>query len=136
MKIAQRLMWVMGGTTIGAMVLAVAISSSIAGKKAETALSDSIEQRFLAVATGRRQALTQYMDQQRDLLQSLASNRMTQEAVQALKNPYQSYRYEVENPGVDALRAEVGQWYQQRYLPLATGLVLSLQCLNGWKKPR
>lgn len=121
MKIAQRLMWVMGGTTIGAMVLAVAISSSIAGKKAETALSDSIEQRFLAVATGRRQALTQYMDQQRDLLQSLASNRMTQEAVQALKNPYQSYRYEVENPGVDALRAEVGQWYQQRYLPLATG---------------
>ncbi|WP_348731953.1 methyl-accepting chemotaxis protein [Rheinheimera texasensis] len=120
MKIAQRLMWVMGGTTIGAMVLAVAISSSIAGKNAETALSDSIEQRFLAVATGRRQALTQYMDQQRDLLQSMASNRMTQEALQALKNPYQSYRYEVENPGIDALRTEVGQWYQQRYLPLAS----------------
>lgn len=120
MRIAQRLMWVMGGTTIGAVVLAVGISSLIAGKNAEKALSDSIEQRFLAVATGRRQALTQYMDQQRDLLQSLAYNRMTQEALQALKNPYQSYRYEVENPGIDALRAEVGQWYQQRYLPLAT----------------
>ncbi|TXH98558.1 MAG: methyl-accepting chemotaxis protein [Rheinheimera sp.] len=121
MKIAQRLMWVMGGTTIGAMVLAVAISSSIAGKNAETALSDSIEQRFLAVATGRRQALTQYMEQQRDLLQSLAYNRMTQEALQALKNPYQSYRYEVENPGIDTLRTEVGQWYQQRYLSYASG---------------
>lgn len=121
MKIAQRLMWVMGGTTIGAMVLAVGISSSIAGKNAEAALSDSIGQRFLAVATGRRQALTQYMDQQRDLLQSLAYNRMTQEALQALKNPYQSYRYEVENPGIDALRTEVGQWYQQRYVPLASG---------------
>lgn len=122
MKIAQRLMWVMGGTTIGAMVLAVAISSSIAGKNAETVLSDSIEQRFLAVATGRRQALSQYMEQQRELLQSLAYNRMTQEALQALKNPYQSYRYEVENPGIEALRTEVGQWYQQRYLPYASSV--------------
>jgi len=119
MKIAQRLMWVMGGTTISAMLLAVGISSSMAARTAQDALSDSIEQRFLAVATGRRQALAQYMDQQRDMLQSLAYNRMTQEALQALKNPYQSYRYEVENPGIDALRAEVGQWYQQRYLPLA-----------------
>jgi methyl-accepting chemotaxis protein len=131
MKIAQRLMWVMGGTTIGAMVLAVAISSSIAGNNAQTALSDSIEQRFLAVATGRRQALTQYMDQQRDLLQSLAYNRMTQEALQALKNPYQSYRYEVENPGIDALRAEVGQWYQQRYLPLASGFA-ARPAVSAW----
>lgn len=119
MKIAQRLMWVMGGTTISAMLLAVGISSSMSGRSAEAALSSSIDQRFLAVATGRRQALAQYMDQQRDMLQSLAHNRMTQEALQALRNPYQSYRYEVENPGLDALRAEVTQWYQQQYLPLA-----------------
>lgn len=120
MKIAQKLMWVMGGTTIGAMLLAVGISSVLAGKSAEQALSRSIDQRFLAVATGRRQALSQYMDQQRDMLQSLANNRLTQESVQALKNPYQSYRYEVENPGLDALRAEMAQWYQQKYLPLAS----------------
>jgi len=119
MKIAQRLMWVMGGTTISAMLLAVGISSSMAGRASEAALSSSIDQRFLAVATGRRQALAQYMDQQRDMLQSLAHNRMTQEALQALRNPYQSYRYEVENPGLDALKTEVSQWYQQQYLPLA-----------------
>lgn len=119
MKIAQRLMWVMGGTTIIAMLLAVGISSLMAGRSAQTALSNSIEQRFLAVATGRRQALAQYMDQQRDMLLSLANNRMTQEALQALKNPYQSYRYEVENPGIDALRAEVGQWFEQKYAPAA-----------------
>ena len=119
MKIAHRLMWVMGGTTISAMLLAVGISSSLAGRASEDALSTSIDQRFLAVATGRRQALAQYMDQQRDMLQSLANNRMTQEALQALKNPYQSYRYEVETPSLDALRGEVSTWYQQQYLPLA-----------------
>ncbi len=120
MKIAQRLMWVMGGTTISAMLLAVGISSSMAGRASETALSNSIDQRFLAVATGRRQALAQYMDQQRDMLLSLAQNRMTQEALQALRNPYQSYRYEVENPGQDALKTEMSKWYQQQYLPLAS----------------
>jgi methyl-accepting chemotaxis protein len=109
----------MGGTTMGAMLLAVAISSTMAGRASKEALSSSIDQRFTAVATGRRQALAQYMEQQRDMLQSLAYNRMTQEALQALKNPYQSYRYEVENPGIDALRSEVGQWYQEKYLPLA-----------------
>ncbi len=119
MKIAHRLMWVMGGTTISAMLLAVGISSSLAGRASEDALSTSIDQRFLAVATGRRQALAQYMDQQRDTLQSLANNRMTQEALQALKNPYQSYRYEVETPSLDALRGEVSTWYQQQYLPFA-----------------
>ena len=119
MKIAHRLMWVMGGTTISAMLLAVGISSSLAGKASEAALSASIDQRFLAVATGRRQALAQYMDQQQNMLQSLANNRMTQEALQALKNPYQSYRYEVETPSLDTLRSEVSTWYQQQYLPLA-----------------
>lgn len=119
MKIAQRLMWVMGGTTISAMLLAVGISSSMAGRTSEAALSNSIDQRFLAVATGRRQALAQYMDQQRDMLLSLAHNRMTQEALQALRNPYQSYRYEVENPGQDVLKTEMAKWYQQQYLPLA-----------------
>ncbi len=119
MKIAQRLMWVMGGTTISAILLAVGISSTLAGKSAKEALSTSIDQQFLAVATGRRQTLSQYLDQQRDMLQSLANNRMTQEAIQALKNPYQSYRYEVEAPAAAELKAEVQQWYQQQYLAYA-----------------
>ena len=119
MKIAHRLMWLVGGLTLGAMSLAVGVSSLLARQQAEQALSDSIEQRFLAVASGRQQALEQYLNQQLDLLQSLAHNRLTQDAVQGFSNPFKSYRYEVENPGEASLKSSVLTWYQQQYLPLA-----------------
>lgn len=121
MRIAQRLMWTLGAITLTGLAGAVAFGGLTAYWQSRQVLEHSIEQQFQAVAQGRQQALTQYLGQHTDMLQSLANGRMAQEALQALKNPYQSYRYEVANAGEAALKQQMAGWYQQHYLPQGAG---------------
>lgn len=116
MKIAERLMWTLGTVTLTGLAAAVAFGGLSAYWQSKQVLEHSIAQQFQAVALGRQQALTQYLGQHTDMLQSLANGRMAQEALQALKNPYQSYRYEVNNPGEAALKSQLAKWYQQHYV--------------------
>lgn len=120
MKIAQRLMWTLGGVTLAGLAAAVGFGGITAYWQSKQVLEHSIGQQFQAVAQGRQQAMAQYLSQHKDMVSSLANSRMAQEAIQALKNPYQSYRYEVANPGEAALKNQMQQWYEQHYQAQAT----------------
>ncbi len=115
MKIAQKLMLTMAAAMVFGVVIAVATTAYLSQDKAQQALLSAVKQQFTAVAKGREQALTLFIDSQRDLLLSLADNRTTQDALYAMDRPFSSYRYEVDNPGEDSLRAGMLQWYQQQY---------------------
>lgn len=117
MKIAKKLLLSIGGAALGASLVAVTVTSIVAQYQAKESLQQSISQRFDALSSGRAQALTQYIGQQHDAMLALAGNRMTSEALQALKNPFASYRYEVSNPGDDQLRQAMTQWLTGSWLP-------------------
>jgi methyl-accepting chemotaxis protein len=127
MKIAQKLMLTMAAAMLLGVITAVSVTAYLAQSKAQQALLSAVEQQFTAVAKGREQALTLFINSQRDLLLSLAKNRTTQDALYAMERPFSSYRYEVANPGEDALKAGMRQWYQQKYQPYATSINPSLQ---------
>jgi methyl-accepting chemotaxis protein len=68
-------------------------------------------------------------------LLSLAKNRTTQDALYAMERPFSSYRYEVANPGEEALKTGMLQWYQQKYLPFAHSIHPGLQLpFEQWLK--
>lgn len=117
MKIAKKLLFAIGGAALTASLVAVGVTSTVAWYQAKQSLQQSIEQQFNAVATGRAQALSQYLRYQQDTLLALAGNRLTVEALQAFKNPFQSYRYEVANPGEAVLKQQYQQWLIQTWLP-------------------
>ncbi len=117
MKIAKKLLLSIGGAALAASLVAVTVTSIVAQYQAKDSLQQSISQRFDAVSSGRAQALSQYIKQQHDTLLGLAGNRMTSEALQALKNPFASYRYEVANPGDAALRDAVLNYLTTQWLP-------------------
>ena len=60
--------------------------------------------------------LTQ-LDSQQQLLNALAHNRLTQEAIYSFKNPFVSYRYEVSAPNLDSLKQQMADWYKAKYQP-------------------
>lgn len=122
MKIAQKLMLSMAIAMLLGVVTSVLVTAYLAQSKAQQALLSAVEQQFTAVAKGREQALTLFINGQRDLLLSLANNRTTQDALYAMERPFSSYRYEVTNPGDEALRAGMLQWYQQKYQPYASSI--------------
>lgn len=119
MKIATRLMTAMAAATLGAVVISVIATTTLSQQKTQQALTDSVNAQFTAVARGREQALGLYLNSQRDLLLSLAANRLTQEALYGMERPFGSYRYEVTNPGDETLRSDLTSWYQQKYQPYA-----------------
>ena len=119
MKIATRLMTAMAAATLGAVVISVIATTTLSQQKTQQALTDSVNAQFTAVARGREQALGLYLNSQRDLLLSLAANRLTQEALYGMERPFGSYRYEVTNPGDETLRSDLTNWYQQKYQPYA-----------------
>ena len=127
MKIAQKLMLTTAAAMLFGVITAVSLTAYLAQDKAHHALLSAVEQQFTAVAKGREQALTLFVNSQRDLLLSLAKNRTTQDALYAMERPFSSYRYEVTNPGEQALKASMLQWYQQTYQSYAKGINPSLQ---------
>jgi methyl-accepting chemotaxis protein len=127
MKIAQKLMLTMAAAMLLGVVSAVSVTAYLAQDKAQQALLTAVEHQFTAVAKGREQALTLFINSQRDLLLSLAKNRTTQDALYAMERPFSSYRYEVANPGEQALKAGMLQWYQQKYQSYANSINPTLQ---------
>jgi methyl-accepting chemotaxis protein len=127
MKIAQKLMLTMAAAMLLGVITAVSVTAYLAQNKAQQALLSAVEQQFTAVAKGREQALTLFINSQRDLLLSLAKNRTTQDALYAMERPFSSYRYEVANPGEQALKDGMLQWYQQKYQPFANSINPALQ---------
>lgn len=117
MKIAKKLLFAIGGAALAASLVAVGVTSAVALYQSKESLQQSIDQQFNAVATGRAQALSQYVQYQHDTMLALAGNRLTVEALQAFKNPYQSYRYEVANPGDAELKSQLQLWFKQSWLP-------------------
>lgn len=122
MKIARKLMFTMAAATLTAVITGVSLISTLSYSHSKDALSQSVEQQFTAVAKGREQALQLYLQSLQDLLLSLANNRLTQDALYAMERPFDSYRYEVANPGEAELRTQLQQWYQQQYQPYARSI--------------
>jgi len=127
MKIAQKLMLTMAAAMLLGVITAVSVTAYLAQNKAQQALLSAVEQQFTAVAKGREQALTLFINSQRDLILSLAKNRTTQDALYAMERPFSSYRYEVANPGEQVLKSGMLQWYQQKYQSYANNINPSLQ---------
>lgn len=100
-----------------AVVLAAGATGWLALSESRKSLSHNLEQQFQAVAESRAQAINSQFASYSDLLLSLSHGRMTQEAVYALVRPFASYRYEVSAAPVEELRAQLGAWYEQSYLP-------------------
>jgi methyl-accepting chemotaxis protein len=100
-----------------AVVLAAGATGWLALKESKQSLSRNLEEQFQALAESRAQAINSQFSSYSDLLLSLSHGRMTQEAVYALVRPFASYRYEVSAAPVDELRAQLGAWYEQSYLP-------------------
>ncbi|GGY83718.1 methyl-accepting chemotaxis protein [Cellvibrio zantedeschiae] len=117
MNIAARLM--IGAVTLTATVVILAAGTTgwIAISDSADAVETAIEQQFEAVAVGRENALRAQFESYKDLLQSLAHNRMTQEAGYGLVRAFSSYHYEVTAPATEELRSQLSQWYQQEYAP-------------------
>ncbi|WP_409525368.1 methyl-accepting chemotaxis protein [Nitrincola sp. MINF-07-Sa-05] len=133
MKISTRIM--LGATVLTG--LAVLVSSGATGwfavRDSSSAVETSIEQQFQAVATGLSNSVEYQFAGYRDLLQSLANGRMTQEAVYGFVRPFVSYRYEVTSPDLQTLRSTMLQWYQKVYQPLYTRRSHGLQApVNEW----
>lgn len=135
MKIAQKLMLTTAAAMVVGVISAVALTAYMSQDRAQQALLSAVEQQFTAVAKGREQAVTLFINSQRDLLLSLANNRTTQDALYAMERPFTSYRYEVENPGEIALQAGMSEWYQQQYQPYAQSLYPDLKLpFEQWLK--
>lgn len=118
MNIAARLMIGAVALTAIAVVLAAGTTGWIAISDSSDAFETSIEQQFQAVAVGRENAVRAQFDSYKDLLLSLAHNRMTQEAGYGLVRAFSSYHYEVAAPNADELRSQLSQWYTTEYAPL------------------
>lgn len=115
MNIAARLMLGAVALTAIVVVLAAGTTGWIAISDSSDAFETAIEQQFQAVAIGRENAVRAQFDSYKDLLQSLAHNRMTQEAGYGLVRAYNTYHYEVAAPSIDEARASLLEWYNADY---------------------
>ncbi len=115
MNIAARLMLGAVALTAIVVVLAAGTTGWIAISDSSDAFETAIEQQFQAVAIGRENAVRAQFDSYKDLLQSLAHNRMTQEAGYGLVRAYNTYHYEVAAPSIDEARASLLEWYKNDY---------------------
>lgn len=115
MNIAARLMLGAIALTAIAVVLAAGTTGWIAISDSSDAFETAIEQQFQAVAIGRENAVRAQFDSYKDLLQSLAHNRMTQEAGYGLVRAYNTYHYEVVAPPIEEARANLLEWYKNDY---------------------
>ncbi len=115
MNIAARLM--LGAVTLTAIVVILAAGTTgwIAISDSSDAFETAIEQQFQAVAIGRENAVRAQFDSYKDLLQSLAHNRLAQEAGYGLVRSYNTYHYEVAAPSVEEARASLLEWYKNDY---------------------
>jgi methyl-accepting chemotaxis protein len=118
MNIAARLMIGAVALTAIVVVLAAGTTGWIAISDSSAAIETAIEQQFQAVAIGRENTLHAQFDSYKDLLLSLAHNRMTQEAGYGLVRAFSTYHYEVAAGSADELRSQLSQWYQSDYAPL------------------
>jgi methyl-accepting chemotaxis protein len=117
MNIARKLTLGAGLLTVMAVILSASTSGLLALKDSSDAVHQSSEQQFQALATSRHTMLLTQIDSQRQLLNVLAHNRLTQEAIYSFKNPFVSYRYEVQAPGLDSLKQQMSDWYSSKYQP-------------------
>jgi methyl-accepting chemotaxis protein len=117
MNIARKLTLGAGVLTVMAVILSASTSGLLALKDSTAAVHQSAEQQFQALATSRHTMLQTQLDSQQQLLNSLAHNRLTQEALYSFKNPFVSYRYEVSAPNLDGLKQQLGDWYKTKYQP-------------------
>ncbi|MFC4654404.1 methyl-accepting chemotaxis protein [Rheinheimera marina] len=117
MNIARKLTLGAGVLVVSAVMVSATLSGVLALSESSTALKKATEQQFLALTSGRHSLLTQELDSQKQLLSAMANNRLTQDALYAFKNPFVSYRYEVQAPSLDVLKQQVGHWYQQNFQP-------------------
>lgn len=117
MNIARKLTLGAGLLTVMAVILSASTSGLLALKDSSDAVKRSSEQQFQALATSRHTMLLTQLDSQQQLLNVLAHNRLTQEAIYSFKNPFVSYRYEVSAPNLDNLKQQMGDWYKTKYQP-------------------
>lgn len=114
MNIATRLM--LGALALTAVaVLTTALTIGwLAIHESSTALEDSIEQQFQAVAAGRENSLQTQFSSYRELMLSLSHSRMTQEALYAMVRPFASYHYESSLAPAEAKQTLLS-WYSSTY---------------------
>jgi methyl-accepting chemotaxis protein len=117
MNIARKLTLGAGILTVMAVILSASTSGLLALKDSSDAVHQSAEQQFQALAASRHTMLSTQLDSQQQLLNALAHNRLTQEAIYSFKNPFVSYRYEVSAPNLDSLKLQMGDWYKTKYQP-------------------
>ncbi|WP_233080855.1 methyl-accepting chemotaxis protein [Rheinheimera soli] len=117
MNIARKLTLGAGVLTVMAVILSASTSGLLALKDSSDAVHQSAEQQFQALAASRHTMLHTQLDSQQQLLNALAHNRLTQEAIYSFKNPFVSYRYEVSAPNLDGLKQQMGDWYNTKYQP-------------------
>lgn len=117
MNIARKLTFGAGVLTVMAVILSASTSGLLALKDSSDAVHQSAEQQFQALAASRHTMLQTQLDSQQQLLNVLAHNRLTQEAIYSFKNPFDSYRYEVSAPNLDGLKQQMGDWYKTKYQP-------------------
>ena len=117
MNIARKLTLGAGVLTIMAVILSAGTSGLLALKDSSNAVHLSAEQQFQALAASRHTMLQTQLESQQQLLNVLAHNRLTQEAIYSFKNPFVSYRYEVSAPNLDSLKQQMADWYAKKYQP-------------------
>jgi methyl-accepting chemotaxis protein len=117
MNIARKLTLGAGVLTVMAVILSASTSGLLALKDSSDAVQQSAEQQFQALAASRHTMLLTQLDSQQQLLNALAHNRLTQEAIYSFKNPFVSYRYEVSAPNLDGLKQQMADWYNTKYQP-------------------
>ncbi|EGM77748.1 methyl-accepting chemotaxis protein [Rheinheimera sp. A13L] len=117
MNIARKLTLGAGVLTVMAVILSASTSGLLALKDSSDAVQQSAEQQFQALAASRHTMLLTQLDGQQQLLNALANNRLTQEAIYSFKNPFVSYRYEVSAPNLDGLKQQMADWYNTKYQP-------------------
>lgn len=117
MNIARKLTLGAGVLTIMAVIVSASTSGLLALKDSSDAVHMSAEQQFQALAASRHTMLQTQLDSQQQLLNVLAHNRLTQEAIYSFKNPFVSYRYEVSTPNLDSLKQHMADWYNTKYQP-------------------
>lgn len=117
MNIARKLTLGAGVLTVMAVILSASTSGLLALKDSSDAVHQSAEQQFQALAASRHSMLLTQLDSQQQLLNALAHNRLTQEAIYSFKNPFVSYRYEVSAPNLDSLKQQMADWYKAKYQP-------------------
>ncbi|WP_186435263.1 methyl-accepting chemotaxis protein [Rheinheimera sediminis] len=115
MNIARKLTFGAGLLTVMAVILSASASGLLALKDSSDAVHQSAEQQFQALAASRHTMLMTQLESQQQLLNALAHNRLTQEAIYSFKNPFVSYRYEVSAPKMDELKQQMGDWYAAKY---------------------